>query len=103
MILPDNPGDLFPTEYAQFLADYILDHFEEIQDMKELKLLKHTKLNNFRLELFPDLLNRYIHEGLMNSKDELGLVKMMASPDHENWLVVLTVLRRYKRKRDVLD
>jgi len=93
--IPDFPKDLFPTEYAEYLVDWMFNNFENfVKENNEMKLLQNEKLTKFRLIYYPDYLNKLINTGMLSLEHEKGLIKQMASPDSENWLMALSITKQ---------
>lgn len=53
-----------------------------------------------RFETIPELLHRYLVEGKVKKHTHDDLIQQLQSPDPENWLVALGILKRLKDEQE---
>lgn len=91
----DNHLGLFPTEFAEWQIDTF---YEMFNIFKENPAITHK----LRFEAVPQLLHSYLVEGKIKKRVHDDLIQQLQSPDSENWLVALGILKHLKdvqRKR----
>lgn len=85
----DNHLGLFPTEFAEWQIDTF---YEMFNFFKENPATTHK----LRFEAVPQLLHSYLVEGKIKKRVHDDLIQQLQSPDPENWLVALGILKHLK-------
>jgi len=82
-----NPQGLAPTEFTEWQIDLF---YEMFNIFKENPVTTHK----LRFEAVPQLLHSYLVEGKVKKRTHDDLIQQLQSPDPENWLVALGILKR---------
>lgn len=90
--LPNNSQGLMPTDYTEFLIDHILENFGNYTETV-------VETFKFRTEMIPELLHSYLIDGHIRKSDYNGIIPLMESPDYENWLIGLNLIKTIKKQR----
>ena len=85
----DNRLGLSPTEFTEWQIDLF---YEMFNFLKESPVITHK----LRFETIPELLHSYLVEGKVKKHTHDDLIQQLQSPDPENWLVALGILKRLK-------
>lgn len=66
---------------------------------KWIEKLRGNKI--LRLEGLPYILEVWIIKGVITQKEYTSLIQLLSSPDEENWMVAITIMRvKAKKKKD---
>lgn len=85
----DNHLGLSPTEFTEWHIDIFYEMFNFFKDRANLT-------ENLRFKEIPELLHSYLVEGKIKKHAHDNLIQQLQSPDPENWLVALGILKRLK-------
>ena len=84
-----NHMGLSPTEFTEWQIDMFYEMFNFFKDRPNVT-------ENLRLKGIPELLHSYLVEGKVKMHIHDDLIQQFQSPDSENWLVALGILKRLK-------
>lgn len=87
----DNHLGLSPTEFAEWQIDQFYAMFDFYKELP-------ATTNVLRFEAIPQLLHSYLVEGKIKKHVHDSLIQQFQSPDPENWLVALSLLKQFQRK-----
>lgn len=90
-----NHMGLSPTEFTEWQIDTFYEMFNFFKNRANIT-------ENLRFKGIPELLHSYLVEGKIKKRVHDDLIQQLQSPDPENWLVALGILKRLKdvqRKR----
>lgn len=87
MYLPPNKEGLLPSDYAEKTMDYVIDNIDRA---------KSNEILDFRVHDMRTLIEKYVISGVLKPDHVEGLIAQLNSPDPENWLIALTMIKRYR-------
>lgn len=88
--LPQRP-DLFPTEYLEWLAKYLIDNPKDCQD-------NFSHIQKIINESKQDLFTSYLCKGWIKSEKENGLSTLLSSNNFEDYLLAFEIILHIKFK-----